>query len=95
VAPPPLATLLIVVVRSGQKLSPQAQLDPSDSAPAHRDAAIKAAWLRTSFEWPYVVLLVGIVVMVAAALHLLLAWVVHVIFGALWVGFAIWPKGHR
>jgi hypothetical protein len=46
-------------------------------------------------EWPYVVLLVGIVVMVAAALHLLSAWVAYVIFGALWVGFAIWSKTHR
>jgi hypothetical protein len=46
-------------------------------------------------EWPYVVLLVGIGVMVAAALHLLSAWVAYVIFGALWVGFAIWSKTHR
>jgi hypothetical protein len=43
-------------------------------------------------EWPYVALLVGIVVMVAAAAHLLTAWVAYVIFGVLWIGFAIWSK---
>ena len=43
-------------------------------------------------EWPYATLLVAIVLMVAAALHLLSAWVAYVIFGALWVGFRIWPK---
>ena len=36
-------------------------------------------------EWPYVVLLVGIVVMVAGAFHLLSAWVAFVIFAVLWV----------
>jgi hypothetical protein len=46
-------------------------------------------------EWPYVVLLVGIVVMVAAALHLLSAWVAFVMFAVLWIGFAIWNKTHR
>jgi hypothetical protein len=46
-------------------------------------------------EWPYVVLLVAIVLMVAAALHLLSVWVAYVIFGALWIGFAIWSKNHR
>ena len=50
---------------------------------------------RDRIEWPYVVLLVGIVLMVAGALHLLSAWVAYVIFGALWVGFAIWSKDHR
>jgi hypothetical protein len=50
---------------------------------------------KDRIEWPYVVLLVGVVLMVAAALHLLSVWVAYVIFGALWVGFAIWPKGHR
>ena len=50
---------------------------------------------KDRIEWPYVVLLVGIVVMVAAALHLLAAWAAYVIFGALWVGFAIWSKIHR
>ena len=50
---------------------------------------------KDRIEWPYVVLLVGIVVMVAAALHLLSVWVAYVIFGALWVGFAMWSKGHR
>ena len=47
------------------------------------------------FEWSYVALLVGLVVMVAAALHLLSAWVACVIFAVLWIGFAIWPKSHR
>ena len=46
------------------------------------------------FEWSYVVLLVGLVVMIAAALHLLAAWVAFVIFGALWV-FVMWSKTHR
>jgi hypothetical protein len=46
-------------------------------------------------EWPYVVLLVEIVVMVAAALHLLSAWVAFVMFAVLWIGFAIWNKTHR
>jgi hypothetical protein len=40
-----------------------------------------SSWTRS---WPYVVLLVGIVLMVAAALHLLSTWVAYVIFGALW-----------
>ena len=40
-------------------------------------------------------LLVGLVVMIAAALHLLSPWVAYVIFAVLWIGFAIWPKGHR
>jgi hypothetical protein len=47
---------------------------------------------KDHIEWPYVTLLVGIVMMVAAAAHLLSAWVALVIFGALWVGFAIWSK---
>jgi hypothetical protein len=50
---------------------------------------------KVHIEWPYVALLVGIVVMVAAAAHLLEAWVAYVIFGVLWVGFAIWSKTHR
>jgi hypothetical protein len=50
---------------------------------------------KDHFEWPYVVLLVGLVVMVAAALHLLSTWVAYVIFAVLWIGFAIWPKNHR
>ena len=50
---------------------------------------------KDRIEWPYVVLLVGIVVMVASALHLLSAWFAYVIFGALWLGFAIWSKTHR
>jgi hypothetical protein len=50
---------------------------------------------KSRIEWPYVALLVGLVVMVAAALHLLSAWVAYVIFAVLWIGFAIGPKGHR
>jgi hypothetical protein len=46
-------------------------------------------------EWPYVALLVAIVVMVAAAVHLLSTWVAYMIFAVLWIGFAIWPKNHR
>ena len=34
-------------------------------------------------EWPYVALLVAIVLMIASAVHLLSAWVAYVIFGAL------------
>jgi hypothetical protein len=50
---------------------------------------------KDRIEWPYVVLLVGIVLMVAGALHLLSTWLAFVIFAALWIGFAIWPKTHR
>jgi hypothetical protein len=50
---------------------------------------------KDHIEWPYVALLVAIVLMVAAAAHLLSAWVAFVIFGALWVGFAIWSKTNR
>lgn len=46
-------------------------------------------------EWPYVVLLVSIVLMVAGALHLLSSWVAYLVFGVLWIGFAIWSKTHR
>ena len=46
------------------------------------------------FEWSYVALLVGLVVMVAAAFHLLSAWVAYLIFGALWM-FVMWSKTHR
>src|SRR5438477_10858634 len=42
-----------------------------------------------------VALLIGIAVMVAAALHLLPLWVAYLIFTVLWVGFAIWSKIHR
>jgi hypothetical protein len=50
---------------------------------------------KDRIEWPYAALLVGIVLMVAAALHLLSAWVAYLIFGVLWIGFAIWSEGHR
>ena len=49
---------------------------------------------KDHIEWPYVVLLVGLVVMVAAALHLLSAWVAYVIFAVLWV-FVMWSKARR
>jgi hypothetical protein len=45
-------------------------------------------------DWPYVVLLAGIAVMVASAFHLLSAWVAYLIFGALWM-FVMWSKTHR
>ena len=48
---------------------------------------------KDRIEWPHVVLLVGIVMMVAAAAHLLSTWVAFVIFGALWV-FVMWSKTH-
>ena len=48
---------------------------------------------KDHIEWPHVVLLVGIVMMVAAAAHLLSTWVAFVIFGALWV-FVMWSKTH-
>ena len=50
---------------------------------------------KDRIEWPYVALLVGIVLMVAAAAHLLSAWVAYVIFAALWIGFAIWSEIQR
>jgi hypothetical protein len=46
---------------------------------------------KDHIEWP---LLVGIVVMVATAFHLLSAWVAYVIFGVLWA-FVMWSKTHR
>jgi hypothetical protein len=49
---------------------------------------------KDHIDWPYVVLPVGIVMMVAAAAHLLSAWVAFVIFGALWV-FVMWSKTRR
>jgi hypothetical protein len=51
--------------------------------------------IKCRIEWPYVALLVAIVLMIAAAAHLLSAWVAYVIFAVLWIGFAIWPKTHR
>ena len=50
---------------------------------------------KDRIDWPYVALVVGVVVMVAAAVHQLSGWVAFVIFGALWIGFAIWSKTHR
>ncbi len=50
---------------------------------------------KDHLEWPYVALLVAIVLMIAGALHLLSTWVAFVIFAVLWVGFAIWSKTHR
>ena len=51
--------------------------------------------IKNHIEWPYVALLVAIVLMIAAAAHLLSAWVAYVILAVLWIGFAIWPKTHR
>jgi hypothetical protein len=50
---------------------------------------------KSRLEWSYVALLVGLVVMVAAAFHLLSTWVAYVIFAVLWIGFAIVRKNHR
>ena len=50
---------------------------------------------KDRIEWPYVALLIAIVLMVAAALHLLSTWLAFVIFAVLWVGFAIWSKTHQ
>ncbi len=50
---------------------------------------------KDRIEWPYVALLIAIVLMIAAALHLLSAWIAIVIFAFLWMGFAIWSKSHR
>ena len=47
---------------------------------------------KDHIEWPYVALLIAMVLMVAAAVHLLSTWVAFVIFDALWIGFAIWSK---
>ena len=47
---------------------------------------------KDRIEWPYVTLLTGILLMVAAAVHQLPVWVAYAIFGALWIGFAIWSK---
>jgi hypothetical protein len=49
---------------------------------------------KDRIEWPYVTLVVGIVLMIAAVAHLLSAWVAFVIFGALWV-FVMWSKTRR
>ena len=50
---------------------------------------------KDRIDWPYVTLLLAIVLVIAAALHLLSAWIAFVIFAVLWVGFRIWPKTHR
>jgi hypothetical protein len=49
---------------------------------------------KDHIEWPYVALLVGIVLMIAAVANLLPAWVAFVIFGALWV-FVMSSQTHR
>jgi hypothetical protein len=58
-----------------------------------KEAGIMPA--KYHIEWSYVALVVGIVLMVGAAAHLLSAWVADVIFAVLWIGFAIWPKRHQ
>jgi hypothetical protein len=50
---------------------------------------------KDRIDWPYVTLLVAIVLVIAAALHLLPVWVAVLIFAVLWIGFRIWPKSHR
>ena len=45
-------------------------------------------------EWPYVALLVAIVLMIATAAHLLSAWLAYAILGSLWV-FVMWSKTRR
>ena len=50
---------------------------------------------KDRIDWPYVALLVAIVLMVAAALHLLSTWLAFVIFAVLWIGFAIWSTTRR
>jgi hypothetical protein len=57
-----------------------------------RGASIVPA--KNHIEWPYVALVVAIVMMTAGTAHLLSAWVAFVIFGALWV-FVMWSKTHR
>jgi hypothetical protein len=47
---------------------------------------------RDRIDWPYVTLLVAIVLVIAAALHLLSAWVAVLIFAVLWVGSRMCPK---
>jgi hypothetical protein len=49
---------------------------------------------KDRIEWPHVVLLVGIVMMIAAAAHLLSAWVAYLIFAVLWV-FVTWSETRR
>jgi len=49
---------------------------------------------KCHIEWPYVALLIAIVLMIATTAHLLSAWVLYLIFGALWV-FVMWSKTRR
>ena len=49
---------------------------------------------KDRIEWSYLALLVAIVLMIAAAAHLLSPWVAYVIFAVLGIGFAIWSKTH-
>lgn len=49
---------------------------------------------KDRIEWPYVTLLIAIILMITAAAHLLSGWVAFAIFGALWV-FVMWSKTHR
>jgi hypothetical protein len=50
---------------------------------------------KDRIDWPYVTLLVAIVLVVAATLHLLPIWIAFVIFAVLWIGFAISSKTRR
>jgi hypothetical protein len=49
---------------------------------------------KDHIEWPYVTLVIAIVLMIAGAAHLLPAWVAFVILGALWL-FVMWSKTDR
>jgi hypothetical protein len=49
---------------------------------------------KDRIDWPYVTLLVAIVLVIAAAFQLLPAWVAFLIFALLWIGFRLWPKTH-
>ena len=76
-------------------------LEQAPERPAPADDPCRGPDIPESLNWPFAganskhLKLVGIVVLVAAAGHLLAAWVAYVIFGVLWVGFAIWSKTHR
>jgi len=98
-----IAVILAVVVVQFVSLWSGADWPAARKAQNHCNHVIVRGWVqgasivpaKVRIEWPYVVLLVGIVLMVAAATHLLSTWVAYVIFGVLWIGFAIWSKIHR
>jgi hypothetical protein len=79
--------------RAENRLSVSRPRDREGRAWAQRGASIMPT--KGRIEWPYVTLLIAIVLMVAVALHLLSTWVALVIVAVLWIGFAIWPNTHR